>query len=130
MKINDEVEGLTKQVIMNDDIIVELATCAVILFERKNWGRVIVFISFVGQVVVHYGSKPESGTKCVNLILEWLTSYFEMQLDAWMQVKNAWSALKGMVSPVSTSNDWVISVVVGVILGAAFLISSKMVKEN
>ena len=31
MKINDEVEGLTKQVIMNDDIIVELATCAEIL---------------------------------------------------------------------------------------------------
>ena len=70
MKINDKVEGFTKQLIMNDDIIVELATCAEILFERKNWGRVIVFISFVGQLIVHYGSKPESGTKYVDLILE------------------------------------------------------------
>ena len=60
MKVNDKVEGFTKQLIRNDDIMVELATCAEILFERKNWGRVIVFISFVGQVAVHYGSKPES----------------------------------------------------------------------
>ena len=48
MKINDEVEGLAKQVIINDNIIVTLATCAEKMFERKNWGRVIVFISFLG----------------------------------------------------------------------------------
>ena len=125
MEINDEVEGFTKLVIMNADIIVTLATYTEKLFERNSLGRVIVFISFVGQVAVHYGSNQESATKFVDLILEWLTFYFETQLDAWMQGKNAWSALEGTVSPVLTTNEWVISVIVGVILEAAYVLYCK-----
>ena len=114
MKINDKVEGFIKQVTTNDDIIATLATCAEKLFERNNWGRVIVFISFVGQLIVHYRAKAE--IECANLIFEWFISYFETQLDA--EAKNIWDMLKG-------NNNWLIYVIVGIILGTSFLILSK-----
>jgi len=113
IEISDKIEEFIKQV-TNDDIIAALVTCAEKLFERINWGRVIVFISFVGQLIVHYRSKLE--IECGNLILEWFISYFETQLDA--EGKNVWRTLKG-------NNNWLICVVAGVILGVVFLISSK-----
>ena len=118
VEINDKVEEFIKQVNTNDDIIATLATCAEKLFERNNRGRVIVFISFVGQLIVHYVSKAE--IECANLILEWLISYFETQLDA--EGKNVWRTLK----EIKRNNNWLICVVAGVILGVALLFSSKM----
>ena len=114
IEINDKVEQFIKQVTANDDIIPALTACAEKLFERNNRGRVIVFISFVGQLIVHYRSKTE--IESANLIYEWLISYFETQLDA--EAKNAWDMLKG-------NNNWLICVIAGIILGASFLILSK-----
>ena len=42
IEINDKVEEFIKQVTANDDIIPALTACAEKLFERNNWGRVIV----------------------------------------------------------------------------------------
>ena len=114
VEINDKVEEFIKQVTANDDIIAALTVCTEKLFERNNWGRVIVFISFVGQLIVHYRAKAE--IECANLIFEWFISYFETQLDA--EAKNIWDMLKG-------NNNWLIYVIVGIILGTSFLILSK-----
>ena len=102
VEMNDMVEGFIKEV--DDDIIGQLTACAEIVFEAVNWGRIIVFISFVGQLAVHYRSKPE----IVNLIFEWLISYFETQLDS--EGKNAWSRLKG----VKRNNNWLICAIAAV----------------
>jgi hypothetical protein len=51
MGVKSIVEGFIKKMndeTTNDEIITLLTECAEIMFERNNWGRVIVFISFVG----------------------------------------------------------------------------------
>ena len=114
--MNDMVEGFIKEV--DDDIIGQLTACAEIVFEAVNWGRIIVFISFVRQLAVHYRSKPE----IVNLIFEWLISYFETQLDS--EGKNAWSRLKG----VKRNNNWLICAIatVGTIFFKKMTIEANM----